>query len=246
MLTVGLYKDQGVHPLSYRQLRSSLLELKVQVIPLNAEQIIAGNWQKEVDLIAIGGGADVPYHNKLSGKGCKSISSFVEQGGLYLGICAGAYFGCQAIQFDKDGPQEVIEKRELGFFPGMATGPAYTDPPYDATSQSSAQIPPILWFDETVLPVYFNGGCLFVDAHLQENVSILARYIDLPKEPAAAVLCQKGKGYALLCGTHPEYDSHLLPNQKHLLSISKTLEKTQDLRKKIVLKLFQTLLQQFQ
>ena len=43
---------------------------------------------------------------------------FVENGGSYLGICAGAYFACDYIEFDKNGPLEVVGPRDLKFYPG--------------------------------------------------------------------------------------------------------------------------------
>jgi hypothetical protein len=50
-----------------------------------------------------------------------------------LGICAGAYFGAGAIEFEKGGAYEVCANRSLAFFPGYAEGPAYGKNKYRST-----------------------------------------------------------------------------------------------------------------
>eukprot|EP00899_Mesostigma_viride_P023006 jgi/Mesvir1/3890/Mv19837-RA.2 len=67
-----------------------------------------------------------PYCLLLNGDGTSRIRRYVESGGAYLGICAGGYFGCGYVEFDKGGPLEVLGPRELRFFPGVARGPVYT------------------------------------------------------------------------------------------------------------------------
>jgi glutamine amidotransferase-like uncharacterized protein len=47
---------------------------------------------------------------------------FVEGGGSYLGLCAGAYYGCSRVEFETGGAMEVVGARELAFFPGVARG----------------------------------------------------------------------------------------------------------------------------
>lgn len=233
MAKILIYKDEGVHPLSYRQLRRFLRRLGHDCSQINASQVIEEEWENDADIFAIGGGADVPYHKKLSGKGTSKIARFVESGGCYLGICAGSYFGCSDIDFDRGGQLEVIEKRDLAFFPGTAVGPAYQKPSYDPHSSASARVAPIHWFEETTLPIFFNGGCYFRNAHLSSSVEILARYVDLPGQPASAVRCSVGKGNAILCGTHPEYDADLLPKEMQLSGVHQTLEFSTEHRKKL-------------
>lgn len=70
-------------------------------------------------LIAFGGGYDLGFESALGKEGVKQISKFVQNGGSYLGICAGAYWACDYIEFDKGGPLEVTGERFLKFYPGI-------------------------------------------------------------------------------------------------------------------------------
>ena len=50
---------------------------------------------------------------------------YVKSGGSYLGLCAGAYYGCARVVFEPGTPLEVVGGRELQFFPGTARGAAF-------------------------------------------------------------------------------------------------------------------------
>lgn len=52
------------------------------------------------------------------------IRAYIENGGNYLGICAGSYYGSKQVEFDINGPLEVNEEREMKLFKGRAIGPA--------------------------------------------------------------------------------------------------------------------------
>lgn len=69
-------------------------------------------------MLAIGGGYDTGYIQALQSDGIRNIKNYVEGGGSYLGICAGAYLACRRIEFDKGGKFEVCGSRNLGFFQG--------------------------------------------------------------------------------------------------------------------------------
>jgi biotin--protein ligase len=43
----------------------------------------------------------------------KRIKEWVNEGGRYLGICAGGYFGCTEVIFDMGGDLEVKGTRDL-------------------------------------------------------------------------------------------------------------------------------------
>ena len=80
--------------------------------------ISAGNWTEDAALVAFGGGYDSGFVKSLGKDGTAIVRNYVLSGGSYLGICAGGYFGCAEVEFDKGGPLEVVGKRDLGFFPG--------------------------------------------------------------------------------------------------------------------------------
>jgi glutamine amidotransferase-like uncharacterized protein len=85
------------------------------------------------------GGRDLPYVKKLQGQGNRNISDFVRNGGSYLGICAGAYYGCSLVQFAQgDSLLEVVGPRELAFFPGISQGPVFAGFDYASCAGAKA------------------------------------------------------------------------------------------------------------
>ena len=81
-------------------------------------RFISGTWTRTCQVIGFGGGYDLGFIRALGGKGTKIVRDFVQQGGSYLGFCAGAYWACNYIEFDKDGPLQVVGERFLKFFQG--------------------------------------------------------------------------------------------------------------------------------
>ncbi len=151
------------------------------------------------------GGRDRPYHAHLQGVPNQKIRSFVENGGCYLGICAGAYYGCKQVEFDLGFPLEVFESRELSFFSGSAIGPAYGAGTFEYSSEKGARMA-LIEAGNRKFHVYYNGGPYFSGDF--SNVKILARYVELPASPPAIIECQVGEGKAILSGVHLETLDH--------------------------------------
>ena len=190
-------------------------------------------WMLKTSALVFPGGADLPFV-----KDCKNIipqiKRFVNQGGIYIGFCAGSYFGSGRCEFAQGNPLlEVTGDRDLALFAGIARGPAYTGFQYNSEVGSKAV--KLVLPDGTGLKTYYNGGPLFVDADKYDNVEILAKYVDLvdvscsdlspTTEAAAAVLlCNIGKGKALLTGPHPEFIPHLLEKSSDSRFLRKVVE----------------------
>jgi glutamine amidotransferase-like uncharacterized protein len=168
---------------------------------LSAADIVGTSWDASCSLFIMPGGRDRPYHAALQGEGCRRIRQYVENGGTYLGICAGAYFAAERVEFDPGFPLEVCEDRELAFFRGAAVGPAYGNGSFDYNNRRGARAAK-LKTEEGEFHAYYNGGCTFKGD--LSNCQILARYADLPGEPPAILECQVGKGKAILSGVHLE------------------------------------------
>ncbi|WP_339043947.1 BPL-N domain-containing protein [Cardinium endosymbiont of Tipula unca] len=95
----------------------------------------------------------------------------------YLGICAGAYYGAKFVEFDKLGPLEVLEKRELAFFPNKAIGPILAQYNYENNSGIRAACIRLVTDNEKGtkrlfrdIEVYYNGGPYFHAPQLYHNV----------------------------------------------------------------------------
>lgn len=180
------------------------------VIQCDANDILNGCLDPAtVSLFVMPGGADLFYCEKLNGRGNATIRAYVEKGGNYLGICAGAYYACTRIEWAQDaGHQAIIGDRELNFFKGTAIGPVNSlleDKDIDASWNNIAH----LETPSGTVPAFYNAGPVFIpDADAVYET--LATYKDIEGTPAALVSMQIGKGRALLTSCHIEYTPALL------------------------------------
>ena len=222
MRKILIYSDEGSSAVSLKCLRKALHEENVSrdfiVRTIDRYSLSNEPWENDAALVVMPGGRDIPYHHALAGNGNRRLRSFVEQGGRYLGVCAGAYYACASIEFEKDNPLEVIGKRELAFFPGIARGPAYGLGQFSYENEAGARAAHLNVYGESRLSAYYNGGCAFVEPENYPEVKVLARYHDIPGDPAAILECKVEKGLAILSGIHPEYSaSYLSCSRKRLL-----------------------------
>lgn len=228
-----IYVDQGVDGAALKHLVRSLKQEGHSVGRIDAQGLIATDWEKSAQLLIVPGGRDSFYHNSLKGRGTQKIRSFVAQGGSYLGICAGGYFGCDRIEFEKGEALEVCGERTLKFFPGVAKGPAYGNNRYSYESSKGAEAACISWADGTT-HVYFNGGCYFEPEGACSDFQVLSRYLDLPGTPPAILKMQHGRGRVILSGVHFEYQASLFPAEdRFLCALSPLLSQAEKSRRKI-------------
>jgi biotin--protein ligase len=189
--SIFVYNDYGSSEVSVNQLVTCLRKLypHIQLELINGQAIRDGRLMQKDDrtdsrrLFCMGGGFDLGYLKTLGKVGCEQIRTFVNSGGLYLGVCAGAYIACDFIEFDAGGPLEVTGKRELGFFPGKAKGPVNASFKYNCESEAMAvglrlndQLAAALGGQENIW-LYCNGGCYFVpDDDSSSSSSSLSQY----------------------------------------------------------------------
>jgi glutamine amidotransferase-like uncharacterized protein len=239
MTKVILYADQGVDGESLNHLTFNLEEMLgssgYSLQKMNAKTLIEQPWEKQAALLILPGGRDIFYHSLLNGRGTDKIRSFVEKGGNYLGICAGAYFACKTIEFEKGGLLEVCASRSLHFFPGTAVGPAYGLNQFSYESRQGAEAAKVSWKNEDC-HVYFNGGCTFVAEKQISGVAIASRYLDLEDHPPAMIEIQFGKGLAFLSGVHFEYSTRFLKKRERSLSHLYPLLSQSEVKRKTLFK----------
>lgn len=119
---VLVYSGPGVSPLSLSHTLltlSTLLLPHYTVQPVTPDLLSSQPWEPACALLVIPGGRDLPYVETMSGKSgiARRIKEYVLEGGRYLGICAGGYFGSGEVKFDEHGPMQVVGKRELVCLP---------------------------------------------------------------------------------------------------------------------------------
>lgn len=196
-----------------------LLSPNYAVIPVTGDMLLKEPWQSSCAALVFPGGADQGYCRTLNGAGNRRIRQYVEQGGRYIGFCAGGYYGTGRVEFEVGNKLlEVVGDRELALYPGACRGCAFRGFVYHSekgaraaelsinrSAFTSGSIP-------NVLKSYYNGGGVFVDApkFADQGVEVLADYndkldVDAGVGRAAIVYCKVGQGAALLTGPHPEF-----------------------------------------
>lgn len=205
---IYLYQDEGVSQESLRHLQRLVKEM-TPTYPcetISAQEIRAGQLDG-AHLLVIPGGADRFFHKKLTGAGNQKIRLFVEGGGSYLGICAGAYYGAQYVEFAKGCQKlEVCAERELAFFKGVALGPYLKPYVYDSNYGASAVKVQNFEEKKSSFYAYLNGGCYFVGEEGDRGESQpIAYYGDDFDQKTAILSVTVKKGRAILSGVHFEY-----------------------------------------
>ncbi|KAG2445925.1 hypothetical protein HXX76_000528 [Chlamydomonas incerta] len=141
---VCVYSGEGA---GYRSARTALESAREFLAPgvhvrfLSTAELLEGSWADRCLLLIMPGGADLPYCKHLNGRGNRIIRGYVEAGGAYLGICAGAYYGCARVDFEPGSRLQVQGERELAFFPGRARGAAYSG--FDYLSEAGSAAAPV-------------------------------------------------------------------------------------------------------
>lgn len=201
-----------------------LLAPRYAVSIITAETLLNEPWQPSTACLVFPGGGDLGYCRALNGEGNRKIRRYVENGGKYIGFCAGGYYGCSSCEFEVGSKgMEVVGSRELAFFPGACRGSAFKGFEYNSDSGTLAarlkvrkeafalcgEVP-------GSVRTYANGGGMFEIEGKRKCVEVLAEYdgtIDVERRgdhaaaAAAVVWCKVGEGAALLTGPHPEYAS---------------------------------------
>lgn len=215
---VAIYSDEGASEVGVASLCSRIKQqLGLMVKTVNAQSILDGVLDDCVMLV-IPGGRDLPYCAKLNGKGNQQIRQFVARGGVYLGICAGAYYACEALDF-QGRDYDVKGSRELALFAGIAIGslPHLTKGHYYDEELRSKAIVPLYFTDGTQADFYYHGGCFFQPYH-QSEFEALAHYAD---GNLAIVTGQFGKGHYVLSGVHFELQTEIY--RQKVVNMCKTL-----------------------
>jgi glutamine amidotransferase-like uncharacterized protein len=121
----------------------------------------------------------------LSQAEVKALQTYVNEGGRYLGICAGGYL---AGEWAED-PDKLV--RGFGFIPGVVR---------EESKDRSARVEPIDWL-QNFYWLYFQDGPYF-DVSRMPLAEVWAVYARTGH--AAAVMNGFGKGRVGLIGPHPE------------------------------------------
>lgn len=172
----------------------------------------------KVQAVILPGGARPQYDKTLGPHGFGLIRDFVQNGGIFLGVCAGAYYASKAFEWKPGGLPAVHKKPGLNFFNGLARGPLPNAVDHDKGYDT--------WYDLSLLTtslhnksrpgqdisgqcVYW-GGPLFKPQDRPARMETLAS-IDVAGAQEPAILkIPFGQGQAIVSNIHPEISARHL------------------------------------
>lgn len=247
-MDIIVYQDDGADKDCVRESLASLKAIfsnsSYNIHAVDSIFLNKTSWEKNTFLLVMPGGRSLPYYEKLAAGGNKKIIDYVQNGGRYLGICAGAYYASATTEFARNQPLEVICHGPLNFFPGIASGPVYRDEIFSYEKHGGAKLAKISYLaDQPVqtYPIYYHGGCQFVTAEQHPNVEIVACYEDLAEKPAAIIRCQVGRGFVVLSGVHIEYSYQGIDN-RYAKPLVDALFKVESVRQQLFKKVLSVLI----
>jgi len=184
--------DENVTAIS-NFLRSSSLDY----VYLYENDLSDDNLRDLYDIIWFPGGFAADYRYEL--RSHDNLRNFVAKGGIYIGICAGAYYAADIFNW-----KEEEYDYPLSLFPGIAAGPLRGVTGWGQTVDLKLNEAFAFNHDNVnSFTVYYYDGPYF-NAHPDEDekITVVASY-SFNDEPAI-VFSTYGEGIYLLIGPHPE------------------------------------------
>jgi len=192
---IGIYAGKGSWDINILAAERFFDHYGVQYALFDEQDAVDGSINKDFDLIWFPGGFAAEYKNLIPNH--DYISLFVEQGGIFVGSCAGAYYASAILRWlGTDHPYP------LELFKGKAVGPLAGEIGWGeiATFSLEPGHPVNTEFDSVLDMYYFDGP--YFEAYDPSSIQILARYA-INNEPAV-IAGRYGTGKFLLFGPHPE------------------------------------------
>ena len=143
------------------------------------------------------------YKVAIDENGLQNIRNLVNDGGGYIGMCAGAYFASDSVYWEEDGLLDY----PLDLFDGVARGAIDAIAPWDTYSMTTLKMNlnnPINAFEPETEQMLYYGGPVFVP-HAGQQVDTVAVWAAW-NDSLAAINFNYGSGRVLLLGPHPEIE----------------------------------------
>lgn len=207
---IALYHDEGSGELTRGCLAHALASTFAPARRVRrvyaAELSSSDAWHARTVLLALPGGADLPYCQRLNGAGNASILRYLRGGGALLAVCAGAYYSAARICFEPRHPGQITGTRELALFQGTAQGSLHDlAAPYSVSHLRCAEVVRVRCevSGRELHTLYWGGPELVPDP--DAAFTPLLRYVTPDgRASLAAVRVQVGRGRAVLTGVHAE------------------------------------------
>lgn len=205
-----IYCDYGTNDIGslQRSLNEYFIPQGIDIETTDAYEIIKGNSLNEnVLAFFMPGGRATPYLEKLKVQGNQKIIEYVQNGGVYFGICAGAYYASRKVFFETDIKELcIIQECGLNLIDADAIGTLYKElniSPYTMDFNSIAPVQ-VRWLaDKESHIASYHGGPYFKPLQ-NSSLQVLAEYELEGQTLPAAVAQIQGKGLAIASGLHIE------------------------------------------
>lgn len=198
---VAIYSGEGSYFRSIKAATRMFLWMGAEPQRIMPQEIIAGKL-KSFDILYMTGGWAVPYIRDLKNGGTAKIREFVQQGGAYIGTCAGAFFAADYIYWEGKRYEYPLD-----LFPGSARGPIAELAPWPGFKLcriNLSQTPHAITKGEpnSMMSLYY--GAPWFDVPPGFKADVLA-YYDINKQPAMLAY-EFGQGRVFLTGVHTEFE----------------------------------------
>jgi len=198
---VAVYSGDGAYFRSIKAAMRMFLWMGAEPQRITPREIIDGKL-KSFDVLYMTGGWAVPYIRDLKNGGTSKIREFVQQGGAYIGTCAGAFFAADYIYWEGKRYEYPLD-----LFPGAARGPIpelASWPGFKLCRINLSPTPHAITKGEpdSMMSLYYGAPWFEVPPGFKAD--ILA-YYDINHQPAMLAY-EFGLGRVFLTGVHTEFE----------------------------------------
>lgn len=155
------------------------------------------------------GGWAGDYKNVINSQGEENIKKLIEDGGLYVGSCAGGYYASDSTIWENihyDNPLNFYDGYAVGPLDELASWPSYTYTDIDINNEFE----PLADLPDTMAMLYYGGAYYQPMDQLSSDAQVVARYGH--NGEIMALLNPYGEGLYFITGCHPEVKRVSQPN----------------------------------
>lgn len=192
---IGIYNGKGSWDVNVEAFKRFFDFYQFEWALFDENDAVTMDLTAHFDLIWFPGGFAAEYKNYINDH--TNIRDFIEQGGMFAGSCAGAYYAADILRWlgeDHEYP--------LKLFNGKAVGPLAGQIAWGEISEFNlAEDIPANAEYRSDLPIFYFDGPFF-SPYDNEDITVIA-YYEVNSEPAV-VAGRFGEGTFILFGPHPE------------------------------------------
>jgi hypothetical protein len=200
---VALFYGKGSWSIGKRQLKNFLYSHGRSYQVIYEKDILSGLFTRgSFHTLIMPGGKSWIYNENLGAKGAQEILKFVNAGGNYIGICAGAFYATS----HRQGPSPTPVPYGIGLLTGIAfDGTALKVPPFKGGMLDFKFFMPGFKDSYRVLLL---GGSAFLYTEAEAKTKKIQVYSQFAKNFPAMIAFEFGKGKVFLSGPHLEVEEN--------------------------------------